>query len=87
MSMSALRHEVRALLGDQLSPGGTCVQRAVEQPRLWLQVATRMILYSPTLPVPYVLHRSSHLSLGVKALLGEQLSPAKTSAQQAVEQP
>jgi hypothetical protein len=29
---------VSALLGDHLSPGGTCVQRALDQPKLWVQI-------------------------------------------------
>jgi hypothetical protein len=28
-----------ALLGDQLSPRGTCVQRVLEQPKVWVQMA------------------------------------------------
>jgi hypothetical protein len=42
---------VSALLGDQLSPGRTCVQRALEQPKLWVQVVTVRILSQ-------LLHRS-----------------------------
>ena len=30
---------VLALLGDQLSPGVTCVQSSLEQPMLWVQMA------------------------------------------------
>ena len=34
VALSPLSPRVKTLPGDQLSPGGTCVQRAVEQPQL-----------------------------------------------------
>ena len=101
MSMSPLSPEVRALLGDQLSPGGTCVQRAVEQPQLsgadgdWKDpVPSVPLLLCPvhswlvllqTVIVEKV--NISSLGQGVRVLLGDQLSPGGTHAQWAVEQP
>jgi hypothetical protein len=44
LSLLSVCKPVSALLGDQLSPGGTCEQRALKQPKFWVQIQTRRIL-------------------------------------------
>ena len=92
---------VSVLLGSQLSSGRTCVQGTVEQHQLLYangdqkdSVRTIPLFLCPM--CCYLLQfltvigekvEISPLNLGVRTLLGEQLSPGETCVQRAVEQP
>ena len=100
MSLLCSLKPASALLGYQLSSGGTYVQRAVEQPQLLGTDVDRKD------PIPAVLlflcpvcfwHvwlwkvieenvEISSLSLGVRVLLGDQFSLGRTCVQRAMEQ-
>ena len=87
---------VSALLGDQLSPGGPSVQRALQQPKLCMQMTDQKhpvpavpLTFQPAYvwPVPFhtvIGEKVAVLPLnsGVKTLLGVQVSPGGIHAQE-----